>query len=42
MQIYTEVYLHMHKLQYSRPIRQNRMQKTRLEIQVKNLHEPTY
>jgi len=33
----TEVY--SHKKQYS--IRQNRQQKTRLEIQVKNLHEST-
>jgi len=34
----TEV--HLYKMQYS--IRQNRIQKTRLEIQVKNLHEPIY
>jgi len=33
----TEVY--SHRMQYS--IRQNRIQKTRLEMQVKNLHEPT-
>jgi len=35
---YIEVYLH--KMQYS--IRQNRIQKTRLEIQVKDLHKPIY
>jgi len=34
----TEVY--SHKMQYS--IRQNKIKKTRLEIHVKNLHEPTY
>jgi len=34
----TEMY--SHKMPYS--IRQNRIQKTRLEIQVMNLHEPTY
>jgi len=34
----TEVY--SHKMQYS--IRQNRIQKTGLEIQVKNLREPAY